>query len=176
MSTPNLPLFSHQAEAISEAPVLEFSLDAYQFVENDERGDVSYYALSGIPFSYRTGNAAQHAEKLGPSLEELFRHCHQRFTLKTILLIADQALYRIEWVHRHSYHLPNFGSGNFRMGLGTFAGLLHVVNVVLTETSESTSEGNLEASFIFVPMLTLSSIIQQRLMFAWIPTCSFCEA
>jgi serine/threonine protein kinase len=42
---------------------------------------------------------------LGPSLESVFNSCHRRFTTKTVLLLADQALSALEYLHaRHFVH------------------------------------------------------------------------
>lgn len=35
----------------------------------------------------------------GPSLEHLLRYCDGKFSLKTVLIIVDQLIDRIQWIH-----------------------------------------------------------------------------
>jgi len=39
-------------------------------------------------------------EMLGPSIEDLYNYCQRKFTIKTVLLLAEQMLERICHIHR----------------------------------------------------------------------------
>ncbi len=73
---------------------------------------------------------------LGPSLEDLFNYCGRKFSLKTILLIADQAIARIEWIHSKGFLHRDIKPDNFLMGLGRQGNTLHTIDFGLAKEFE----------------------------------------
>eukprot|EP01132_Coremiostelium_polycephalum_P000467 gene467-591_t len=64
---------------------------------------------------------------LGPSLEDLFNYCGRKFSLKTVLMLGDQMLRRIEFIHANNFIHRDIKPDNFLMGIGKRG---HVVNLI----------------------------------------------
>jgi len=86
----------------------------------------------GIPTLYWYGEEGDFrimvTDLLGPSLEDLFNYCNRKFSLKTVLMLADQFLLRLQYLHEANFVHRDVKPENFLMGLGKKADKLFMID------------------------------------------------
>ncbi len=70
---------------------------------------------------------------LGHSIEELFTTCQRQFTLKTVLMLADQLIARISFVHNRSFIHRDIKPDNFMIGRGDNKNMVYIIDFGLAK-------------------------------------------
>ncbi|KAF8235362.1 kinase-like protein [Tricholoma matsutake] len=94
-----------------------------------------YKALGGGPgiprvsrFGAKCGYQAMTMNLLGPSLEDLFDACNRDFTLKTVLMLADQLISHVEYIHSQNYIHHDIKPDNLLIGAHCKRHLVNIIN------------------------------------------------
>ena len=113
--------------ARTHAPQLEFESRIYSILE----GGV------GVPKIFWFGKEAQYnilvMEKLGSSLEDLFQASRCQLSLKTVLMIVEQTLTLVQFLHQRSIIHRDIKPDNFIMGTGAHEGQVYVIDFGLSK-------------------------------------------
>mmetsp|Transcript_7633 Transcript_7633/g.14373 ORF Transcript_7633/g.14373 Transcript_7633/m.14373 type:complete len:307 (+) Transcript_7633:313-1233(+) len=70
---------------------------------------------------------------LGPSLEDLLSFCGRKLSLKTVLMLGDQLVTRMEFLHSRSFIHRDVKPENFLMGVGKKSNMVYVIDFGLAK-------------------------------------------
>ncbi|KAL8698072.1 MAG: hypothetical protein Q9224_002017 [Gallowayella concinna] len=115
------------------------------FLESEFEAYRSLAGGPGIPrvyaFEWECEYRAMIFDLLGPSLEALFNFCGRKFSLKTVLMLVDQLVDRLEYLHSKDVIHRDIKPDNFLMGVGKLGNQVYVTDLgLVTEPGDGPSE------------------------------------
>lgn len=100
----------------------------------------------GVPNVYYYGTEGDYncmvIDMLGPSLEDLFDYCKRKFTLKTVLMVGDHMIQRLESLHDKCFLHRDIKPDNFLMGLGKNQHIVYVIDFGLAKRYKDPRTGD----------------------------------
>ena len=95
------------------------------------------YCIVGIPEVHFAGIEGDYnvivIALLGPNLEDLFNYCQRRFSMKTVCLLGEQMLYRMEHIHLRGVIHRDQKPENWAMGIGDSAQCVYLIDFGLSK-------------------------------------------
>ena len=73
-------------------------------------------------------------ELLGPDIWSLFNKQDKKFSLKTILMLAEQFLDRVEYLHKKNYIHKDLKPENFLMGTGEKEAMVYLADFGMSKS------------------------------------------
>lgn len=111
----------------SPHPQLDYEAKVYKCLEG----------TPGIPRMHYFGVVGDYnamvMDLMGPSLEDLFNFCNRKFSLKTVLMLGDQMLQRVEYVHYKHFLHRDIKPDNFVVGAGEHARHIYLIDFGLAK-------------------------------------------
>ncbi|KAI0367367.1 kinase-like protein [Pilatotrama ljubarskyi] len=103
---------------------IEYEAAMYRLIPDD---------TEGFPVVHWSGIDGNHwvlvLDKLGPTLESLRRFCRGKFSLKTICMLADQMLHRLEFLHSLGIVHGDVKPHNFAIGYKEHKNIVHMIDL-----------------------------------------------
>ncbi|VVB01184.1 unnamed protein product [Arabis nemorensis] len=108
-------------------PQLQYESKIYMFLQGGT--GVPHLKWFGVEGEY----SCMVIDLLGPSLEDLFNYCNRKFSLKSVLMLADQLICRVEYMHSRGFLHRDIKPDNFLMGLGRKANQVYIIDYGLAK-------------------------------------------